>query len=288
MDNKYQLRNGNMTTLLSGADTNGKFEFEGLMIDSIPNVVFKKYIWSHDVQIADGVKYVEIGTYIFDKLKESADQQLKEYIENNINDTVFYTNMNQNDSCFLTNNHSWEDEYPKIQRNVSTSYSEAGEGIFKITIDGIICVYDFKEAKFIKFEKEYNNSYDKDKKEITPLDIFYRRNLNLILAIEQYRKGTAHNVFTELVNLNKFLNGKKSVKINFKNDIGKKGKIVTLKSNNSVSSNGLFTIFNNEFYINDSYNMQPRLDKRLPLSELDYLQFGKKTYKINVENLVIK
>ncbi len=273
----YEIKKNDITILLSGADGRGKFEFEGLIINSKPDVIFKEYISSFDESI-ENKTLISMRKYLFSKIKEQADKQLKEYIENNINNTDFYTEKNEYGYVFWGRQNTWHNKYPEIREDISLCLNDIGEGNILCIINNTECIFNFMKDEFTEIKKQYNNQEEK-----TPIDIFYGGGLNFIIAIEQYRKGIAHKGFTEIVNLNNFLEGKKSIKIKLKD-----GRCIELKDSYGVSASDIIEMIDGKFYINDSYSMKPRIKDRLPITELDYLQFGKNVYKINTDNLVIE
>lgn len=279
MNKMYELKNGDLTILLKGGNSDGKFEFEGLTVANKPNIIFKKYIWSRDNKEVDGKQLIEIGDYLFDKLKTEADKQLEEYIEQNINNQSFWTENNNEHYNFFTRTLSFKDECPQQRIDKDVSYYEIGEGIVTLIVNRILCVYDFNQDKFIRLTSEYSRA--DEKKDFTPLEVFYNKmELSQILAVEQYKRGVAHKTFTEIVNLNKWLEGKKSVKLNLKD-----GRVIEIKNNGEITARSIINIVENEFYINDYYYMKPRINATLPISELESLQFSRSTYLINIDNL---
>lgn len=284
-EKNYKLENNGLTVLMNNTyDKYGKFEFKGLIVADKPNTIFKSSVSSLD-KTPDGIEFISIRTYLFNMIKNKADKELKEYIDANINNFDFYTEqipMNEQEYdgkfVFFTNHIYFEEsEYYKNQ-NMEMDLCEIAEGIVELNINSCDITFDFRLNEFTKITKGSHN----DKRIVTPLEVFYSGMLHKILAFEQYKKGIAHKAFTEIINLGKFLEGKKSVKIILKNGRG----TITLKER--VSVNGLLTMFKGDFYINDSYQMEPRLNGRLPMIELDYLQYGKNIYKINIDNLIIE
>lgn len=275
MDKVYKIQNNGLTVLLKNPDGEGKFKFEGLIINNNPNVVYMSYVdmWTKK---EEGKTYVSLYNYLYDKLKVEADKQLKEYINNNINNKDFYTKKDEYNHFFRDNLFA-DGELPNIKKEIKIYLDGIAEGVVNCIIGGYIsCKYDIIQDKFIEIKEHYNS------KRITPLDVFYGCYLDYILAIEQYNRGIAHKAFTEIVNLNKFLKGKKSIKIALKD-----GRVLELKKDN-IKASDILSITNDEFVLNHNYYFRPMIDEELPLTEVDYLQYSKTIYKINTDNLIIK
>ncbi len=270
MSDVYKIQNNDFTILLERPDGNGNFGFYGLIVNNNPDVIYLPYV-SEWTKKEEGKIYISLYHYINDKVKKQADVQLKEYIDKNINNQDFYTKK------FFRNHLFADGELPIVERDVRLYLDGIGDGIVYFKINSCYSgKYDIMQDKIIMLEHSYDN------KEVTLLDVFYGDYLNYIIAVEQYNRGIAHKTFTEIVNLNKFLKGKKSIKI-----VLKDGRIFKLKKD-IIKAYDILSIIGDKFFINDSYYFKPRLNERVSLSELDYLQYGKMTYKINVENLIIK
>lgn len=276
----YEIKANDLTILLNNPNSEGKFEFEGLILNRQPDTVYRRYIPYID-EGYEGKKIISISNYLFDKMKAAADEQLEKYIQDNINNMDFYTEKGESGNYIFWGryNINFIDKYPKIEDSRSRiGLNDIVEGIASCSINRSICEYDFIQDKITITKYEYG-----DNREMTPLEVFYGGSLNHIVAVEQYRKGTAHPAFTEIVNLNKFLEGKKSVKI-----ILKDGQVIEYKNAYGIYSGDILELYPSGFYIDDNYRMSPRINKHLPISELDYLQFGKNIYRINTDNLNIE
>jgi len=276
MRENFEMVNGPVTIILEGGDSAGKFSFEGIKVETKPNVLYKPYVWGHGKKAAGEVTIVSLSEYIYAKLKVQADADLKDYIAEHINDTTFYKVYR-----FFDRYCSFKDTYPEIDENINLSYENIARGLVNARIArSSYCVFDLVQDKFQSIKaSEYKDAKDK-----TPLQVFYGSMLDSIMAVEQYKRGIAHPAFTELVNLNKFLDGKKSVKL-----VMKSGKVHELKTKGSEVRASLIVEFRTaKFYLNTSYYMAPRFAYNTEVSELDYLQFGRQTYKIHTANLAIE
>lgn len=278
MKNKlYELKNNGLTILLKSGSDKGDLKFEGLIVDYKPHIVYKDYLWTSENK--NDKTYMKITDYLYNKLKDEADIQLQEYINNNISNMNFYYKKDEyNQYTFWSRINSFFDKYPEIDNYINIDLSDVVEGIVNCNVNNAYCIFDFTKDEFIEIKHKYN-----EQKKVIPLDIFYGKHLDLILAIEQYNKGIAHKTFTEVINLNKFLKDKKSIKIQLKN-----GCIIKYKNWFKVEAGHIIEVYNGEFYITNNYDMTPRPKKPIPITELDYLMFGRKKYKVNINNLVLE
>ena len=261
MDKLYKIENGDVTIYVRSG-IRGSFEFEKMTIKNKPGIVFKTYVYKEEENM------VSIGEYVYKKLKNIIDQRLQQYVKDNISRYDFYTKKSEyNENIFFERFYTFKDKYTEKRCDYNTSLNDIVEGIATLSVNNCKCKFNLVKDEFI---------------DMTPLSKFYsEHDLNLMVAIEQYKQGTAHKIFTEIVNLNKFLEGKKSIKL-----ILKDGRVIDLKCQYGVSVSKILRLIKDKFYIDDNYDMKPRLGEKLPLEALDYLQFGKKQYRINIENLV--
>lgn len=275
---KMEKRNG-ITVYLNNHDYNGDFSFYGLTADNKPGIMFIKCAICR--QKAEGTE-IEIAEYLYNKIKTEADKQLNEYIDQHINDTEFYTDKNDRGKFFFGKRMLFTDEYKEKKPTINISYSYIVDGLVYLSVNNAALIFDFKTDTFADPIKSIH-SYEENEK-LTFMDVLYGCDLDLILATEQYKRGIAHKAFTEIVNLNKWLDGKKSVKLIFKD--GSSTKVETGGSN--VNSFYILSLIDKNFVVDDSYYMKPRLKYNyIPVSALNYLQFGKNTYRINADNLVL-
>lgn len=278
---KFKMVSGEVTVLLGDrATSNGQFSFEGVMVTTKPNVLFKSYVSSFDKKEEGELSIVSLRDYIYSKIRIQADSDLKDYIAEHIGDVEFYTKKYEDGRDeFFSQGMNFKDEFPEISEEIDISLDKIGDGLVNCKIAYSQCIYDLVQDKFISIK---SSDYH-DAKDIAPLDIFYKRDLRKIIAIEQYKIGKAHKLFTEIVNLNKFLDGKKSVKLVMKN-----GDIHTLKGKGDIRASQILNFANDKIYIDDNYNLMPRMGRYIEAKELDYLQFGKNKYTIDSNNLTIE
>jgi len=273
-----EIKNGPVCILVNDPKHNGSFEFSGLMLNSKPDVVYKDHIWGSEPEIP-GKTSVSMSVLIYDKLKAMADAELKSFIDSNIERKDFYTQKSEYGRYTFFEESRYSDVIPKEQFSLGITYSRITEGVIEGTINHVQFAYDLIQGEFTEIKNCYG-----DRDTLAPIDVFYSQPERLErLAIEQYLKGIAHPVFTEMVNLNKFLQGKKSVKLVLKN-----GSTHELKYDH-INAKNIVNIVGSQFFIEDSYWLKPRLQEGyLPIKDLDYLQFAKKVYRINPDNLVIE
>jgi hypothetical protein len=284
MKNNYEMKNGKVTVILSGSNSDGQFNFESVKVSTKPNVIFRRYTYGQ--KAPEGMELVSLGDYIYDKVKATADTALKDYIAKHINDMDFYYEKSEEYGyAFFDSANNWKDEYPKMDRDICISLSDVAEGIITGSVHGYLFTYDLVKDKFTSLRSHsYNGS-----QEIEPLRVIYGQHLRFILALEQYRLGKAHPAFTEVVNLNKFLDGKRSVKLNMKN-----GKTYELKTrhNGDVYAGQIIEFIKGKFYLNDNYDLKPRLNLKygdhMEVSELESITYAKQSYTLNPKNLVLK
>ena len=283
-DKKYEIRNEKVTVLVKGPDYKGNFAFDGLIVNAEPNIIYKEYVDRREKE-DPGKTFVLIQDYLYAKLKKEADAELGVYIEKNINNQDFYTEKMVNcptNYSFWDTGLNFKDQYPDVVRSGYLNFGKISEGVVQQTINGVNVIFGFIQDAFISMKWEH--AHENDDEQVTPMEIFYDR-LNEILAIEQYRRGIAHPAYTEIVNLNKWLEGKQSVKIVLKN-----GTVYECKARTTgagVQARSIITLYGEIFYIKDSFLLRPKLDEKLPIADLDYLQYGKHSYRVNTDNLVL-
>ena len=287
MSNKlFEIKNKDVTIVLEQSyGGEGQFEFYELYLNSEPTIRYRKSYYGgspYDKSINNDNKYYNISDFVYNKLKELADKELEQYLNKNINNMKLYKIKDNSwgSSDIWFNLYKCKDEHEVKVEYVNSDYNEITEGIMSICYNHChICKYDLNEGKFISLMEE---RYGKTKIK-TPLEIIYCEDLTQLLLVEQYKRGTCHKAFTELVNLNKFLKDKKSIKILLKD-----GTEIKMVDKYSVRISDLLQFMeDNKFYINNSYDMKPRPSKVIDINELDCIQYGKNKYYINVENLKI-
>jgi len=269
-----------ITVLLDKPSREGEFKFDGLYLNNNPDTIYKKYVWGYDKKEADKI-YIDLLDYIYDKMKEIADSQLKVHIDQNISNMSFYTQKDKY-GYYEFFSESPIFDYPKIQKDITVYLNDITEGIVNCKINNRECVFDLIKDRFTKIKPTHG--YEREY--ITALNVIYGYEfaLNKLVALEQYKKGIAHKTYTELVNLKKFFDGKKSIKIKLKS-----GQVIEYKSDHyGINFNQIMHLQEDRYFIHDSYDMKPRPSKIIDLSELECFQYGKNTYKLNIENLIIE
>lgn len=261
-----------LTIFVDNPNREGSFTFKYLVLDRSPNIIYKQYTSEFNHNKTDYV-YKGIYSYIIDVVKAQAIKELDNYIAENIHRTEFYTKKDEyNHYTFFQYIHYKEPDFDNIQR-YNIEYHKIYEGIVNMSINNIPFEYDLIEDKIVKIAEG-----------ITPLNIIfgYEINLNNIIARAQYQRGYANKTYTELMNICKFLDDKKSVKLVLKDG--------TVINSSTTSINQILTKRNDEktYQINHCYDFKPRPRKNIDLSELDYFQYSKQKYKLNIDNLTIE
>ena len=279
MKKLYQIQNGNITVYV---EWKGKeFKFMGFTVDNDPESYYVIYKSSYDPLPNDKI-VVEMGKYLFNLYKTEADNQLQKYIENNINDYTFYGEYQNNSFPFWSNVINTAGTMPKSDTNYEVDLTDIMDGVVRLSTNGMYCKYNFIERMSIGFDSHYSRT----EPICSAMEIFYRGNvLNELLALEQYKRGVGVPAYNEIVKLKEFLQEKKSVKI-----VMKSGEIYDLKKDNITVRDILNHYYNDGklcFNLNNSYYLKPNMRYVQPLSELDYLQYGKHKHYISEKNLSI-
>lgn len=263
MDKKLLKVEGKEIVLLlenSCSHNRKDYSLFGFIIKSQPNKIYMDYVSSCKSDDYRERDLVDISKIIATKLEEKKKQVLKVFLDNNINKINFY------DEYFFRN-------FYRFTYNFEEEKHCVNNWDFGNIIDGIIKFqFNNKTIEFNVLTKELSTEDDWKY-------VFYSKiELLILLALEQVKHGKGNKTFVELLELGKWLRGKKSIKIYLK-DIGK----VEYKSNYNVSLRGILDFSSKRFTINDFYDFNPRLRQDKELEDLDYLQYGKKKYFINIE-----
>jgi len=269
-DKLYQIKNGAITLYVQMKYNGINFEFVGLTVDGDSNF-YQPHVSIYDIDLVDGMPRVGLDQYLLDKFKTLADEQLKDYLDKNIEDMSVY-DINDNGFERLWRNAG------DISTQKSICCRQAIDGVIGFEVENMACLYDFVGNKVIS----YSNQYSEEDHGITPLRIFYGKRLNCLLAQEQLKRGFTPPFYTELVKLNRFLSGKKSVKLvmkdgavhEYKHHHGDEVSITSLLYFNSRNATEPFSLEN-------SYDLRPRFVSNRPVAELDYLQYGKERHYID-------
>lgn len=271
MGELYKIDRGEFTILLENFnDAEGNFRFHGLIVKDKPDIVFRKQMF-YDKEDGEGKTSVLIGEYLYNKLKENADAQLKEYISKNISDMGIYKQTNIYKDML-----GWDEdnlESSTKNRNLTVSFSDIYKGVVSCKVDYAFCAFNFLKDVFTEIGDGFLNK---------EMDIFYAYRLNQIMVTEQFKRGIAPKAAAEIMNINKFLKGKKSSKLILTN-----GNAIQIKCGYGLSASDVFCLKDNKYYMESTYYMDPKPKNITPVQNLYSIKFGKQEYRINVENMKI-
>lgn len=277
-----QIKKNKFTILFDDVDHDGSFRFMGYFLNNNPNVIYKIYVPLIAEKDTDKT-YIRISEYFYNKIEDVFKKQLQDYIEKNINNKDFYYEKNEYNQYIFWNKYNlnhFREEYPNYCGGIRLDFSKIHNGIIEFRINNKFCSFDIIKDDFVMIAKKKYNEVQ----EITPLEVFYNQlQINIALAIEQHKKGIAHKAFSELVKLNNFLEGKKSVRLILDNN----EEIKVALTHSTLDANDIVELVGDKFYITTSYNMKPRPEKNIPINRLKCLKYGRTTYEINPNNLVI-
>jgi hypothetical protein len=271
----YQIKSGAVTLYLDMKYDDTTFALKGFTVDGDGNF-YQTDINSYNV---DNRPRVALEEHLLDKFRTLADEELTEYLEEHIRDMSIYTPAEDGFGRFWQN----AGQKQNVQIYSSARYDKTIDGIVGLELNQRICLYDFVNKKVTGYIDDYNKDKSLD---TTLMKVFYSMYLDQILALEQYNRGLAPPIYTELAKLNRFLNGKKSVKL-----VMKDGTLHDYKHHNgSEVYIGSLLHFNpedtaNPFILEDSYDLKPRFACKRPVAELDYLMYGKEKYVIDTDAL---
>ena len=244
--------------VLENNKSNGSMDLYAIVVGDEIYKLNEYYRYS----ICDKYNNINLNNHIYDVLHKRLESELNTYIENNVNNYDFY------DYDFFDNTCRIEKDFDSHLKNLAfeLDYSNISDGIVKIYIDYktklTYNLINHQLSEFELIEYVYGKSY-----------------LNIMVAHKQYEQNKAHPAFKEIMECNKFLNGKKSVKLVI-NEIEYK-----YQSGYNITFSSLFRLYDNKFYIKDYLNIKPTLKVQLPIKSLQYLKYGNKIHKINVDNM---
>ena len=267
----FPIKNGRVT-LYVHTNNGTQFDFKGFTVKGDGNF-YMPYISAYFGIDLDGRPCTSIEDHLFEKYKPLADAQLAEYLEEHIHGTLIATDFS---SFWYTAGKTLAFIYDK-----NLHLDRMLDGLVGIEINHTICIYNFAAGKPVGYRALYRN----EELATTPLKVFYGDRLIQMLLLEQYRRGLAPPVYAELARLNTFLEGKKSVKL-----VMKDGAVHEYKHHNGgdIYLSTLFNYAPNSampFCLNDCYDIRPRFNRSRPLADLDYLQYGKHRFVIDLEAL---
>ena len=271
----YQIQNGSMTLYVDMKYEGTTFEFSGFTIDGDESF-YQPCIGVRDSDLAQGRPRVDLNQYLFDKFKALADEELKEYLNRHISDMTIHDPSR--DTCALVWHIAGQEPAIRFQKSVQCKY--VIDGIVGIEINHTVCFYDFASNEIAGYRNAWN-AYEDKPLNTTPMRVFYGEYLDRLLALEQYKRGLAPPYYVELAKLNRFLDGKKSVKLVMKN-----GAVHEYKHHYGyeVYLRALLSFHPENaapFSLEDNYDLKPRFSGNRPVDELDYLQYGREKHYID-------
>jgi len=269
----FPIKNGKVT-LYGQMNNNGtQFNFRGFTVKDDGNLYMPGVSEFNRIDLG-GRPCVDIKDHLFGIYKALANAQLKEYLDQHICD-----GLSPSDFKLF-----WHSAGRQLDINdcKEIRLGRVSEGVVGIEINRIVCNYNFVTHKPVGYH-EYNCAH----KELitTPLQVLYGNRLIPTLALEQYRRGLAPPIYTELARLNAFLEGRKSVKL-----VMKGGAMHEYKHHSGYEIY-LSMLFNYApdnampFELDDCYDLKPQFGRNRPLAALDYLQYGKHRFVIDLEAL---
>jgi hypothetical protein len=254
----HELKMENFTLILENNKSNGSMDLYAIVVGDEIYKLNEYYRYS----ICDKYNNINLNNYIYDVLHTRLASELNTYIENNINNYDFY------DYDFFDNDCKIKNDFDSHLKNLGfeLSFNNISKGIVQINIDyKTKCFYDLVKQELSEFNLLQC--------------VYSESDLNIMVAHKQYELNKAHPAFNEIIECNKFLSGKKSVKLVI-GEIEHK-----YQSGYSINFASLFRLNNGEYYINDSFNLNPRIKAPLPISTLQCLKYGNKIHKINIDNV---
>jgi hypothetical protein len=265
----YPIPYGDVTLYVRSSGYSGtQFETVGLTIEG-DNNFYMPHVSNFSRVNLNGRPCVDLSEMLFAHYKSLADAQLQDYLERHINDTLDP----------LTFKQFWHDigKQPKPEKVQNLQLEHMIDGLIGVEIGNAICVYNLAANEPAGYSERY---YSDRALATTPMRVFYGNQLSQLLALEQYKRGLAPPVYSELARLQAFLEGKKSLKL-----VMKDGAEHTLKhhSQGDVYLRMLLD-YNGGFSLYDSYDCKPHLNGN-SLADLDYLQYGKQRFMIDAAAL---
>lgn len=280
-------------------DKKGALEFKGFtkIFDKADRTgVFYDVRWGNVGSSSyDGVSgVISLPNYFENMIEVIANNELKDYIDANINDVSFYTSMeNEDDRKFFRNINTYTLDYKPKENHIEYDYSDLlPRGYVKLYVNNnYVLVFDVCLDVFTSINRlnRFNSKF-RDSDNVKALEIVYGYKWDLveILAIAQYINGNCHSAYRELINLQDFFNtgDKKSIKI-----VLKDGSTYSLKPDYGLRVNQLFSYNDDDkrFELANNYNILPHtfVKKEKTIADLDYLLFGKKKYYVDVDKLAV-
>jgi|GEM_PF-2175267 len=282
MAKKYYTIQDNEITLYIQPDNTGEgFKTLGISVKRGEENIEETVYVSHEGEyFLNDKKTVLMDTFLKDTLVTLADAELNAYMTAHIGDYGLYTKKDSRNHLIFWTERNLSAPAPESHKRLRASVcmEEILDGIIRLHINGRVCSYNFLENKFVECRKEYGH----DLCDFSPLDIIYGDDLDRLIAIKQHQMGTAHPAYEEILRLNQFLHGKKSVKL-----VMKDGGTHTLKPHNDrfVSAGDVICYetlrVSKVFQLRGGFDLSPKFDRERCLLELDHIRFGKDRHIID-------
>ena len=279
MYDKYRFSRDGFDIVYEVMNMDGELRFVGIVRDQEPETIYtrkgrviKKY--TPDYYKDNFENYEPIEYLLFKKLKNRADEFLSDYIEENIDNWDIYFNKDENGQYTFWKKHynRFREGYEVSTPKSSMNYEEIIDGIAEISLAQARFRYDLKDMELIETYDYYHED-----KPVKLFSIFYGGWKELCLALEQYNRGEAHPVFEELVELNKFLDDKKSVWVVLED--GREYQHQRVPNATMIK----FDQADGIFYIGGGYSYEPTLKETIPVSEISHFKYGNTTYEMDTE-----
>jgi hypothetical protein len=270
----YPIHNGDVTLYVRQSGYSGtQYEFVGIKVADDDNF-YMPHVSHFNAYIPEKVPCVGLSEMLFEHYKALADTQLQDYLDRHLNDALDPEAFKQ----------FWHQAgvLPKMKHNKNLNLERVIDGLIGIEINSTICFYNLAAHEPAGYQERYHSEQDVA---TTPLRVFYDNYLQQLLALEQNKRGLAPPVYTALARLNEFLAGKRSLKF-----VMKDGAVHELKPHYSGDVT-LHQLLRYEpqaampFSLNNSYDCKPQLGRDRPLTDLDYLQYGKQRFVIDAAAL---
>jgi len=266
----YQIKNDDVTLYVEMSYKGTQFDYKGFTVEGDSNFYMPSLTKFNQINL-DGRPCVDICDYLFDKYKALADAQLLEHLERHILDTLSPEDFND----------FWQQagQQPTFKHSKELREKQVIDGLVGIEINRAVCFYNFAAHE----PAGYRALFQDKELATTPMRVFYGDHLKQLLALEQYKRGLAPPMYTELARLNAFLEGKKSVKL-----VMKDSAVHEFKPNYDLFVSGLLDYWpecKTPFRLKNAYHLKPGFGSSRSLTDLDYLQFGKQQFAIDTDAL---
>lgn len=141
----------------------------------------------------------EGAKYVFNLIKEKAEKELHDYIKQNLSNYDIYV---KNNNGFINFNYYNLGIGPAVTIHPSMEFINLLECTVRLETDfnHSIIEYDLLKDKVISCKSRYSD------RDIPLMNAFFKPKLEL--AYEQYKKGIAPSLYTEIAKLRQFIAGK--------------------------------------------------------------------------------